>query len=140
MYSFINIFDTFKDIASKHHQVNSFGFGDLFEISSSGDVTYPMLFVMPDGATAGPGEVGNKFKVLVMDKVLKGEINENDVLNDTQLIMLDVIAELKNNTRDIHLRNEKVNLEDFTERFADEVAGWSADVTLWVAWDSSRCD
>src|SRR3990167_1533469 len=140
MYSFFNIYDTLKEIAEKHKQISTFGFGDIWEIASSGDITYPMLFASPDGAVYGRGEVGNKFKILVMDKVVSGEFNETDVLSDTQRILLDVMAELKNNSRDIHLRHEQITLTDFTERFDDEVAGWSADVTLWVDFDGSRCD
>lgn len=141
MYSFINIYDTFKDIATRHSQINTFGFGDIWEIASSGTVDYPMMFVTPEGATAGKGEVGQKYKILVMDKVASGEANELDVLNDTQLILLDVIADLKNHSRPGAMRkDERVQMEDFTERFTDRVAGWSADVVLWVNWDSSRCD
>ena len=69
MFSFISIYDQFKDIATKHKQINSFGFGNLWEIATSGNITYPMLFVMPDGATAKKGEIGNKFQVFIMDKV-----------------------------------------------------------------------
>ena len=139
MYTFVNIYDALAEIASNHKQINTFGFGDLWEFQTSGTTDYPVLFAIPDGATAAKGEVGNKLKLLVMDRVLKGERNEVDVLSDTQQILLDVITELKDNSRDIHLRHDKIPMEYFTERFDDEVAGWSADVILWVSYPADRC-
>src|SRR3990167_4318560 len=139
MFTFVNIYDTFETIATAHKQINSFGFGDLTEIATSGTVEYSLMWVMPMGAVMRRGEVGNKYKILVMDKVLTGEVNELDVQSDTQQILLDVLAELKDNTRDVHLKDETITLEDFTERFSDDVTGWAADITLWVAYPTDRC-
>jgi len=139
MFTFVNIYDTFETIATAHKQINSFGFGDLTEIATSGTVEYSLMWVMPMGAVMRRGEVGNKYKILVMDKVLTGEVNELDVQSDTQQILLDVLAELKDNTRDVHLKDETITLEDFTERFSDDVTGWAADITLWVTYPTDRC-
>ena len=140
MYSFINIYDDLKTIATAHRQINTFGFGYLWEIASSGSVDYPMMFVQPDGATFGRGEVGMKYKIYILDKVINGEADEEEVLSDTQQMLLDVLATLKNNEASYHLKHDKIPLEDFTEKEVDNLAGWVADVQLWVNYDASRCD
>mgnify|MGYP001589564790 CR=1 FL=1 len=141
--TFINARDIFADIATRHRQINSFGFGVLADVASSGDVNYTLMWIEADGSVARKGEVGYKFRVLVMDIIKKGKENEVDVLNDTHQIMLDVLAELNRagnaQTYPLRLKQNETSLNYFIERFDEEVGGWEMVVTLWGRWDWDKC-
>ena len=113
-------------------------------MNTSGTVDYVLMWAMPNGSQAKKGEVSYTFQILVMDIVRKDKSNLVDVLNDTHLIALDILAELYINGQSgvfpLHLRQNDTALTDFyDERFDEEVAGWTIDVTLWSAWDWDQC-
>ena len=141
----INIVDTFNDIATKHLQIHSFGFGNIAEIATSGTVNYPLMYVEADGLIAKKGEVGFKFKLLIMDIVDKDKTNEKDVLNDTSQILLDIFSELYiggmgfGQDYDFELRQSDITATNFLDRFDEEVAGWEAGITIWSPFNWNRC-
>lgn len=142
----INIIDSFGDFAGNHLQINSFGFGNVAEIMTSGTVKHPLLYCQADGLVAQSGEVGYKFKVLIMDIVDKDKTNEDNVLNDTVQILLDFFAEFFNagkgfgQDNNFELRQDSINATTFLEdRFQDETAGWEANITIWSKFNWNRC-
>ena len=144
--NFINIVDALKTIADNHKQIHSFGFGDLAHINTSGSIDYVLMWVKSNGSIAKRGEVAFKFQILIMDLVRKDESNLIDVLNDTHQVALDVLADIYNNgldtvngTHGFHLKEPEVVLNDFVDRFDEEVAGWSMAITVWASWDWDEC-
>ena len=144
--NFINVTHALKTIADNHKQIHSFGFGDLANINTSGSIDYAMMWVKPDGSVVKRGEVGFKFKILIMDLVRKDESNLIDVLNNTHQVALDVLADIYingldavNGTLGFHLKDPEIMLNDFTDRFDEEVAGWSMNITVWSSWNWDEC-
>jgi hypothetical protein len=144
--NFINITDALKTIADNHKQIHSYGFGDLAYINTSGSIDYVLMWVKPKGSRVNRGEVGLSFEILIMDLVRKDESNLIDVLNDTHQIALDVLADIYingldavNGTHGFHLKNPDIQLNNFVDRFDEEVAGWSMNITVWVGWDWNEC-
>ena len=136
-----NLFDTFSMIASNHYQINSFEFGEAWDINSSGTTNYPLLLVIPETSTVSIGKVTYKFKLAVMDLVQKGKDNDIDVESDTHQILLDVIAELRMGGYDFSVdRNLTITLEQFSEKFDDEVTGWWGDIILDTDFDFDSCN
>lgn len=115
----------------------------MWDIATSGDTKYPFWWVVPQTSTAKNGEVGFNFLMIVMDREKKDKSNYQEVLNDTSLICLDILSELKrgsSNTYTFDIKFENgFTLTPFSERFDDEVTGWSFPVTVWVPWDQSEC-
>src|SRR3989304_4313174 len=141
----INIVDAFKTIADNHLQIHSFGFGNIAEIATSGTINYPLLYVEADGLVAKKGEVGFKFKLLIMDIVDKDKTNEKDILNDTSQILLDIFSEFYiggfgyGQDYGFELRQNDIAAVNFLDRFDEEVAGWEAGVTIWSPFNWNRC-
>jgi hypothetical protein len=132
------IADQFSRIATAHKDINSYGFGDMWEISLSGDVKYPQLFVVPQPATFGERQIDFSFNVLVMDRVNKGERGETDALSDTNQILGDVLALLDHPDYEWTLQ-KNISSTPFTESFDDELTGWNATIILSVPFSYNRC-
>src|SRR3990167_583685 len=128
--------------ADSHLQIHSYGFGDLWEIATSGTTNYPLMWVEPTGSSVRKGEVEYKFRVLIMDLVQKGEGDEVDVLSDMHRIGVDIVTEMRQGglagTYEWELFGD-VSMDDFTERFDDEVTGWTINITIKTDWDYNQC-
>lgn len=129
-----------RTIAEAHYQINSFGFGDIWEINASGDITYPLMWANIDNINIEGSVQKFKFDIIFCDRVKKGEVNEDDVLSDQLEIAKDVIAQLKH--QDYAWSDslgDSVTLEAFTERLLDDVSGYSLSIILELPYDSNRC-
>jgi len=127
----------FELIAQNHKQINTFGWGDIWEIATSGTIDYPLMWVKIEPVSIADKVQTMNFKVILMDIVGNGEINEDDVLSDQLEIAKDVIAQLEHPSYEWDL--ETGNLEPFTERFNDSVSGWVVDVALRLPFTFDRC-
>ena len=127
-----------KDIATRHYQINGFGVGDNWEVGISEAYMHPVLWINPVTASMPSSDNGYKtfeidFEVRLFDLVNKDESNENDVLSDTIDILKDIVAEFKGHP---YYVNSQLNIigdidfEAFTEEFDEEVSGWSCDISL----------
>jgi hypothetical protein len=134
-----NVITNLRAIADAHKQINSFGFGDVWEINTSGDIVYPQMFAVLEPVTIGNNIETVNFTLLFMDRVKKGEVNEQEVLSDQLEIAKDVIAQLKYQSYDWDFATGTVTLTDFTERFEDDVSGFSMNVSLELPFNANRC-
>jgi len=134
-----NVITNLRAIADAHKQINSFGFGDVWEINTSGDIVYPQMFAVLEPVTIGNRIETVNFTLLFMDRVKKGEVNEQEVLSDQLEIAKDVIAQLQYQSYDWDFSKSTVTLTDFTERFEDDVSGFSVGIGLELPFDASRC-
>lgn len=122
-----------NNIATDHKQINSFGFGDLWDAGVTTKLSFPAMWASLNPAQINGNEVNLNFTIYLMDKVRRSKANENDVLSDTLQIGLDVIAKLREleNTNDFYLvRNNAI--EYFTESLDDEVSGITLAVTIKI--------
>lgn len=134
-------------IATNHRQINTFGFGDIWEIASSGDITYPLMWVNLEGVDISVRDNTEvyRFSLLFMDAVKNGEINETEVLSDQLSIAKDVLSILKfgtdvdGNKYQWSFEDNTSSLEDFTERFNDSVSGWRVPISLRLPYTSNSC-
>ena len=132
------LISVFKDIATRHYQINGFGIGDSWEIGASEAKMHPVLWINPVTATMPETDYGYKtfeidFEVRVFDLVNKDESNENDVLSDTIDIIKDIITEFKGHpyyvASELNIVND-ISFEAFTEEFDEEVSGWLCEISL----------
>ncbi len=136
----------FKTIATNNAMITSYQYGDIWDIATSGVINYPLMFVSPEGSTARKGEVGYKYRIFTMDLVQKGKANEVDASSDTHQMLADVLTELFKGGQQatggdyaFELKLDNIAIQDFNEKFDDEVTGHFCDVTLWVEWDNNKC-
>jgi len=143
-YTLNNLEADFRTFASDHKQINTFGFGDLWEINSSGSVNYPLMWVVLNGATVLKSQTEWDFSILFMDLVDKAENNEIKVLSDMHTVALDLISDFRRNSGNSSLKYPFIfsgdsSMEDFTERFGDEVSGWKLDIKIRTDFGSDAC-
>ena len=152
--TFDNVVDRLLSICRYHPLVHQVETGDAWEISTGGNVVYPLCMVVPTGIVALDKEVKYNFNVICMDLVEPGESNEQRVLSQTSDILLDIIAYYKrggsafttagygNTKSNYDYTNEletEFNLEPFTEKFDDNVAGWNMTFSVTMYHDYSVC-
>ena len=164
MFTLNQIIKRLKTIAIEHAQLNPllqteatfshFGFGDLWEegqiLTDAGTVItekFPLVWAnvqnanMTSQGESATGLLQINMQLLFMDLVHKDETNENDVLSDTLQIATDFITELQDSTEFLtykYVVDINGSLEPFTERFDEEVSGWSLSLTFNVPY-SANC-
>lgn len=128
-----------ETIANNHKQINTYGYGDIWDIATSGDINYPLMWVSLDGTEIAERRETVKFKIIFMDIVKGGQVNEQEVLSDQLEIAKDVVAQLSHPNYEWSFLGNGVVLEDFTERFTDSVSGWTASIALELPFSKDRC-
>ena len=130
----------FQSIATNHLQINSFGFGDVWEIEASGAKTAPLMWLYWRQSNTSERIIEHQFTLLFMDLVDKGENNETEVLSDQLLICTDVLALLDDpDYWDDMIIDVTSGIEPFTERFDNDWAGVSVDFTLRCPFTRNNC-
>lgn len=123
-----NVIQAFNDIADSHKQINSFGYGELADIASSGTIHYPLMYVAPKTANIRVNVLRLNFTFVFADLVKRGF--EQEVESDQLQIATDVLSLLQDAAYAFKLVNSSLNLERFRDRFDDDVTGWTLDVSL----------
>ncbi len=140
------LISVFKDISTRHYQINGFGIGDNWENGTS-EKMHPVLWINPTTATMPSTDNGYKtfeidFEVRVFDLVNKDESNENEVLSDCIDILKDIITEFKGHPYYVNSQLniiDDINFEAFTEEFDEEVSGWVCEISLMTPVLTSFC-
>ena len=132
MYTLNQIKKVLSDIATAHKQINSFGFGDIWEYTLETQVHPVMWAELKDSSFNLDGkEFDIVLSLYFMDLVNKDERNETEVLSDQLSIASDVLSTLNNIVyQDYFYVNSGVSITPFTESTDNEVSGWKCDVTL----------
>lgn len=139
MTSLNQIIQVLQNIATAHHQVQDFGFGQEWDIVSS-TVQYPLMYVVPQQSSVNDKIMNLKMSLLFMDLVNKDDSNKQEVLSDMLQIAMDVLAQLKLLPyEDLFDLDKNVTLTDFYEKYDDEVSGYKMDITLNVSMLYDQC-
>lgn len=131
-------------IADAHGQIAAYGVGDLGEWNPT-ERNYPLLWIHYVGAETSDGVLDMTFRVGCFDRVLAGEEGEDvsgheqEVLSDTQLILLDVLAYFAQGQHSGYYSARTSNLTPATETMDDRLAGHFIDLTISQDWDFSKC-
>ncbi len=141
-----NLYEMFRTIGN-NVQVNTTTVGDIFEVDLT-ETTYPLMHVATNNASFDTNNLTYNFQIIVMDLVSKDESNEENVLSDSLQTIGDVISYIRNDntmlSNLLDFRNniriqDSITCEPFTERFDNEVSGWTADISIEVVFESSAC-
>ncbi len=140
------LYDLFRSIGASNLFIQTTTIGDIFEVDLV-ETKYPLLHVGTGSATYDTNNLTYSFQLLVMDLVKKDESNEEEVLSDMLQVIGDVLSVLLNSDYDndfVDFRHviqvqQNISCEPFTERFDNEVTGWTANVNITVAFDASAC-
>jgi len=149
MFTYKEIVNLFKQSAFDNHMINDFGYGQLSDIktrneSPEGDeeVNYPYAFLNPTSHNRNQSTVTYNFNLIMMDMAREEEGNTYDnfltIQSDCQQYIDDIIADLWETAGKPDIQFT-VTYTPFVERFADEVAGMTAAISIQVPISINAC-
>ena len=132
-----------KNFALKHKGINTFYFGDEWEVGESNPIVYPLMNAILQSSVSAKGVISRRYLIVISDLVNKDESNENQVLSDTEQICYDLPMYLRGVANSGLLSTfkvvEDISLTDFTERNDDEVSGHFFEITMSSHIGNSSC-
>lgn len=139
--TYYQIIDDLRDLSVAHEQINSFGFGDItqltMDIETKQSPIYTKLYVVPNDTVLAQNQLTYNFQIIVADRLKDDYSNQRDVMNDTLEIMKDVFTFLYLSEYESEW---DATVEPFLERFEDVLAGWTMSLTLTQPFDYNRCN
>jgi hypothetical protein len=139
-YTTLNqIINQLEAVQQSHAQLNGFGFGEVFELSTQQE-NYPLMWANVLTSNISEKTLTLNFGVMILDIVSDDSRNERDTMSDTLSISQDVIAMLENPTNDDNfLIGDSVTLEPLFEAFPDKVNGWLMTLSFELPFEANRC-
>jgi hypothetical protein len=137
MLTLNQIVEQLNEVQRVHANIKSFYFGELWDFNASGSIDYPAMAVTYEGSQLKRGELMYSFNVYIMDVIDKGLSVRTEAISDTLQTCTDIIAIL-DMTSDFPAKvNTSVKIDDFTDRFVDEVTGnwFRLDITTPYVFD-----
>jgi len=131
------LYQYFKDFADNHLQIKDYGYGDLWEISSSQATQYPLFWVSPQPSSISGNDINYNFNILIGDRLEDGDGNKVEVESDTFQIGLDLLATLNLN-QDVDL-DKSNTLTPFIHDFKDRIAGHLITLSVSAPFDYNEC-
>jgi len=156
--NFKTIADDLKYLANSHKQINSFGLGNVDELSyyttsrdkqdnPDGQSPYfPLLFVVPSNIVNDLQFKEWDFNIVSLDIVERDLDNEVDSLSDTLQILNDVISQFRlsvtnqqGNYNYLYYLDDTVTCTPFMEKYSDMTNGWTGLIKVKTKTPLDRC-
>jgi hypothetical protein len=129
----------FEDFAASHKMIKSFKFGTKPDIDSVDSTMLPAMFVTANKTVTRLQVQERTWNIMIYDAVAKDESNFEEVMSDTEQTMLDLIKTIRNSDLEFDLVGDPEAIP-FRDKFADEVSGYSCDITFSTTNDDQMCD
>jgi hypothetical protein len=134
------IVDDLEDIAIAHEQVNSFGYGDItqltMDVQTKKEPLYTRMYVLPADTILAENQLTINFTIIIADRIEDDYSDQPEVLSDTLEICKDVYTVLYLSEYETEWG---ATVEPFLERFETILCGWSMNITLTQPFDYNRC-
>jgi hypothetical protein len=138
--SYKYILDEFQKFANLHQQVNSYGFGDIEQLTNDiitkQEPEYPRMYVLPDITLIQRSHIHLGWRVFFVDKLNNDISNFTDVLSDQLEIVKDFFAKLYLSDFDAGV---EANVIPFYEKTETILAGWIIEFHFIQKYDYDRC-
>lgn len=141
MMTYNNTIQLFDNIATAHKQINTFGTGELWEVNGiiKPELKGFILWVAPVNTTITDQTTIRTFTVLVMNIVKKDKSDEQEVLSDSEQILIDIIKIFRNEDEAYELVGDPT-LFPFKEDFGDWLTGYRTDLVIQTDFNNNYCD
>lgn len=156
--NFRTIANDFKRLTAAHKQLNSFGLGDVSQMSyltqfRDGEENtdfqapyYPLMFVVPSSIENQLQFKTWNFNVLVADILERDLQNQVDISSDTLQILQDIISQfrlsvtaLEGDYYDKYYVDDVVECVPFMEKMDDLLNGWNGLIKIKTMTPLNRC-
>ena len=147
-----NILETLKDELLGSPSVNTVTYGDIADVDLDKTTMFPLSHILMDSVVYGERTVTFSIKLLCADLVdynnekadfdlFYGNDNLHDVLNTQFEVINSLIMKLMRG--DLFELNYQVttqpSAQPFKERFSNQLAGWSVDISIEIPNGASIC-
>src|ERR1700722_1009791 len=128
----------FQNLADNHSQINSFFYGDVWDIQQSTTTNYPLFAVTLLDNDLGENTITYKFRFYVMDLIQNDNSNETEVKSNS-IILLNGVFHLLRDYYDLEPEH-KIKIQPFVEKFSDRVGGAYAEISILVPTNFGYCN
>ena len=130
----------FEDLSDQHLQIKRFGSGPIEDVNtfspSSGE--FPILWIVPQNVRLSENTLIYIIRVLIFDIDETSDLNRNEILSDTLLILNDIFQQFKNDDNNFEVNTDLI-ATPFNQRFVDYCTGWFADIEITTNINNSLC-
>ena len=142
MTGYYNLLDKLKTHFDADVIVNTVTQGDIFKVDLSKQTIFPLLHIMVNNCTFNGNTVTWNVSLIAMDIVdlsksattdtFLGNDNEIDVLNTQNAVLNRAYEIIRHGSLayDLFMVEGSANLEPFTERFENYMAGWTMTLDI----------
>ena len=134
------VIDDFEKFALLHEQINSFGFGDIEQMTNDiitkKEPEYPRMYIMADPVLLHSGHIHIKWKIIFSDKIEDDLSNQEDVLNDTQEMAKDLFSKMYLSEYEA---DWDATCEPFLSWYETILGGWVLNISMTQKFDYNRC-
>jgi len=151
MTGYYTILDKLKGHFDSDPIVNTVTQGDIFQVDLNKQTIFPLTHIMVNSSTLTPNTQTFNVSILAMDivDISKVEVtdvfqennNELDVLNTQHAVLNRAYQQMLHGNLwdDLFVIEGQPNLEPFTERFENYLAGWTMTFDITVPNDMTIC-
>ena len=130
-----------ENIANSHRQINSYGFGDLkqltMDVQTKVEPLYTRMYVIPSNTTLDQNELTYNFQIIITDRLKPDYSNQRDVMSDTLEICKDIFTRLYLSS---YQAVWNASVSPFLENYETILAGWTMNITITQPFDYNRCE
>jgi len=136
-----NLIDYLQTFAVSHKQINSFEFGEEFDLEADSAKNAPLMWANVVDTTIDNSLVNTKFTLMFIDLVHADKSNENEVLSDQLLIAQDCIAYFSNiSWANLNLFIDKnITLSVVKDENVNSWTGWTFELNFKQEFYSDYC-
>lgn len=140
MLTLNQIIKQLENVASSHANINSFTYDEPYNFGASGDIRYPAMLVEQQPFEYSGSALTYVFNVYIMDLIKKDESDKKEVLSDTLLTCLDVVALLDRTSELSFMIDKNITFNDFVEpKFDGEPVGYYFQLKVKTSYPLDRC-
>lgn len=121
-----NLYESIKDIALLHQNVNSFGSGDIFKLNDMKDIQYPMIWIELQTSDLNYTQINPTIRIYYVDRTLDDLSDSMQIELDSIQVLNDLIYSISNYYQIL----DKTTVTPFNQKFFDMCAGGYIDIQL----------
>lgn len=125
--------DRIRDLANSHKLVNEVRYGFLTDVENLPDFNGPVVYIIPQPVSVPrEGIFRFSFNLICMDELLTDKSNFEDIISDTNGILMDLFSALLYNTEDPESWCNPTSslITPFQERFTAFMCGNSMTIAV----------
>jgi hypothetical protein len=151
MTGYYNLLDKLKTHFDADAIVNTVTQGDIFKVDLAKQTIFPLLHIMVNNCTLSESTITWNVSLIAMDivdipkeittDIFTGNDNEIDVLNTQHAVLNRAYEIMKHGSLafDLFMVEGTANLEPFTERFENYMAGWTMTLDIVTPNEMTKC-